>query len=432
MKAPTTHPLRSRHHGIDTGPIARGLISFLLLIGLVIVARQGLAAWIAGKDSLIAFRQAQHWDPSDPDYPERYALKLAADTPGVDPLEVVRSLEKATRLGPRRADLWASLGSALESAGRDRDAVDAYERARTLFPKSPEINWEFANLLIRMDEKSSAVAPLRQTILGDPALRTGAFDLAWRAQFPPDRILEFIPASQEIDSAYLDYLVRTGRFDAAASVWDRLLASPISFDLDAAFRYFDALLYDHRVDALTAMWRDLARHESARIHWRPDEVNLIMNGSFEEPVLNGGFDWRMPAIDGATAGFDRSIAYHGSRSLFVRFDGTRNIDFGHVVQYVRVQPHTSYHFLAYARAEGITTDSGPRIAVYDAFNREALSMETENLVGTINWREEELEFRTGPETNLIVVQVARHPSRKLDSQIAGTLWLDDFSLTATR
>jgi hypothetical protein len=103
-----------------------------------------------------------------------------------------------------------------------------------------------------------------------------------------------------------------------------------------------------------------------------------------------------------------------------------------VVQYVEVDPNTPYRFIAYARSEEITTDQGPRIAVYDAFDRAALSLETDNLMGTSAWQEQKLEFRTGPKTQLLIVQIVRPPSRKFDNQIAGTLWLDDFSLTAIR
>ena len=425
-------PAEINHRPSWPSLIARGLLSLFLVGCLVEVAKQTVAAWYAEKESPDAIRQAQHWDPSNAEYPERLAFTLAANSTGVDWRDIVPLLEKATRLGPRRADLWASLGSALESAGRDSDAARAYERALELFPQSPQISWEFANLLIGTGQEPRAVALLRQASLGDPSLRTGIFDLAWRARIPRDQIQDIIPAQQEILSAYLDYLVRTGRLDAAAGVWDRLLASPKSFDLDAAFRYFDALIYDHRIDALPAVWRDLARHDPARIHWQPGNADLIVNGGFEDPILNGGFDWRTPASDGAHTGFDTTFAYKGARSLFLRFDGTRNLDFGHIVQYVSIRPHTSYRFLAHVRAEGITTDSGPHIAIYDAVDRKALALETEDLLGSMDWREQRLEFRTGPQTNLIVVQVTRHPSRKLDNLISGTLWLDDFSLTEIR
>jgi hypothetical protein len=432
MEIAAVHPPDARQRTNALGIVVRGLLSLLLVACLIEIAREAVAARSAENNSLAGLYRARHWDPSNPTYPAQLALSLAANSPGADPREVVRLLEESTRLGPRRADTWASLGGGLESAGMVSDAVGAYERALDFFPKSPEINWEFANLLIRAGEESRALAPLRQAIIGDPSLWIGAFDLAWRAGIPHGQILGIIPVHPGILSAYLDYLVRTNRLDAAASVWNRLVASAESFDLDAAFRYFDALFYDHRVDQLTSVWADLSRHEPARIHWQPGSVNLFMNGGFEDPLVNGGFDWRTAVVEGATIGFDTLSAHSGTRSLLVRFDGTRNLDFGHLLQYVSVKPDTSYRFLAYLRAEGITTDSGPRIAIYDAFDRKALSLTTENLLGSTDWRKQSLAFHTGPHTSLIVVQVVRPPSRKIDNRIAGTLWLDDFTLTAVR
>jgi tetratricopeptide (TPR) repeat protein len=432
METAAARPPGTHQRATGLGLLVRGLLSLLLVACLVEVAREALAVRSAKNNSLAGLYSARRWDPSNPTYPVQLALSLTENSLSSNPREVIGLLEEAARLGPRRADTWASLGGGLESVGKVSNAVGAYERALEFFPKSPEINWEFANLLIRAGEESKALAPLRQAILGDPSLRTGAFDLVWRAGIPPDQILGIIPVRQEILSAYLDYLVQTHRLDAAASVWGRLLASPESFDLDAAFRYFDALFHDHRVDSLATVWAGLLRHEPARIHWQPGNANLITNGGFEDPPVNGGFDWRTPGIEGADIRIDESVVHSGTRSLLLHFEGTRNLDFGHVAQYVSVNPDTSYRFLAYARAEGITTNSGPRIAIYDAFDRKALSLETENLLGSTDWREQQLAFHTGPQTNLIVVQVVRPPSRKIDNRIAGTLWLDDFSLTVVR
>jgi hypothetical protein len=408
--------------------VLRVAISLLLVTCLALVARGIIASWFAETKSIAGFRHAREWDPSNPDYEVQLALLLAANpSSSSDPSEIVRLLQDATRLGPQRADTWASLGGALESAGNISRAEEAYARALELFPRSPEINWEYANLLIRAGEESKAIEPLRQTILSDSSLRAPAFDLAWRAGIPREQILGMIPARQEVLSAYLDFLVRTHRLDAAASAWQRLLASP---DLDAAFRYFDALLDGHRVDTLTTVWADLARHDATRIHWQPGNANLIVNGGFEYAILNGGFDWRTPAVEGATVTLDASVVHNGMHSLCVTFDGSRNLDFGHVAQYVPVKPDTSYQFVAYVRSKAITTESGPRLAIYDAFDRRALSLETDNLQGNTDWVAQNLTFRTNAATRLIVVQVVRPPSGKIDNRISGTLRLDDVSLTA--
>jgi hypothetical protein len=394
------------------------------------VAREGVGAWLAREGTFEGTRRAESWDQANPEYPAQLAHLLAANMESADPREMVRDLEDATTRGPRRAINWANLGEAYELAERIQDAMRAYERAAELFPKSPQINWQFANFLIRTGNLSDAVTPLREAILGDPELRIGAFDIAWRAGMPSAQVLDVVADRQDILSAYLDYLVQTKRLDAAVDVWSRLQASPEPFDLDAAFRYFDALMLDRRVDALLPVWSDLARREPARIHWRPGEANLILDGGFEDAILNGGFGWRIAPIDGAAVSIDSRIAHGGARSLAIRFDGKHNLGFGNVVQFVAVEPLRSYRFLAYVRAQGITTDSGPRIAVYDPLDRAALSLETENILGTTGWTEQQLAFRTGPETRLIVVQIVRPPSRKLDNQIVGTLWLDDVSLAA--
>jgi tetratricopeptide (TPR) repeat protein len=409
---------------------ARGVIAFFLLFCIVQVARETVASWLAGRNSLEAIARAERWDPSNPDYPAQFARTLAASSSDADPREVAASFAAATRLGPHRADNWAAFGESLELEGNIPGATLAWERALELFPRSPAISWQFANFLIRSGESAKAASPLRTTMLGDPELRTGAFDLAWRAGMPRDEILKIIPARQDILSAYLDYLDATGRLDASAGAWKLLLALPEPVDIDAAFRYFDALLSAHRLDELSAMWSRLAHHEADRIHWRPDATNRITNGGFEEHLSGGGFGWRATAIDGADISFDTATFHDGSQSLFIHFDGKHNLDFGHLGQYVLVSPNTHYRFSAFMRSEGITTDSGPRIAIYDAFDRAALALETENITGTSAWREQALDFRTGPNTRILFVQVVRQPSHKLDNQIAGTVWLDDFSLTA--
>jgi hypothetical protein len=267
-------------------------------------------------------------------------------------------------------------------------------------------------------------------IESDPSLRIGAFDLAWRAGISRDQILAALPAREDILSAYLDYLDATGRLDTAGDVWKRVLTIPEAINFDAAYRYFDALLYAHRADELAQVWASVASRDPDKIRWQPDAANRIMNGGFEDPIVNGGFSWRIAPIEGADASLDTEIVHDGSRSLLVHFDGQHNLQFGNVVQYVAAQPDTRYRLAAYTRSEGITTDSGPRIAVYDAYDRAALAVETGSVMATTSWQEQRLEFRTGPKTRLLVVQVVRPPSRKLDNRIAGSLWLDDFSLTA--
>ncbi|HKS82976.1 MAG TPA: tetratricopeptide repeat protein [Candidatus Acidoferrales bacterium] len=417
-------------HGGALKRIVQALMALYLVMCLAGAIRAEIAAWCAHEGTIDGYRKAESWDPANPAYPAAMARLRGARLETADARLMAGELEAATRLGTNRAFEWANLAEAYDRQGRTADAKKAYSRALGIFPKSPEINWDLANYLIRNGDVRGALAPLREALLGDESLRDGGFDVAWRAGADQVAILGMIPDRQDMLSAYLDYLVKTQRLNAAAEVWGRLAGSPEEIDKDAGFRYFDALRDAHRVDGMWTVWTDLAKHDRAKIHWTAGEANLIQNGSFEQPIVNGGFGWRVVPLEGAEIRVDMTEAQEGSRSLEIEFEGKENLEFGNVVQYVGVKPDTAYQFRAYAQRERITTDSGPRIAIYDPYDRAALSVETENLTGTAGWEEQSLDFRTGPKTQMIVVQVARPASKKLDNRIAGTIWLDDFSLTA--
>jgi len=101
-----------------------------------------------------------------------------------------------------------------------------------------------------------------------------------------------------------------------------------------------------------------------------------------------------------------------------------------LLQYVLVRPNTRYRFSGYIRTDAITTDSGPRFQIFDAYDPGKMLAATENAIGTSGWTEQRLEFRTPLNTRLIVVRVARPPSSKFDNKIRGTTWVDKLSLRA--
>jgi hypothetical protein len=127
---------------------------------------------------------------------------------------------------------------------------------------------------------------------------------------------------------------------------------------------------------------------------------------------------------------DTSTYRSPSHSLLIQFTGKRNMDYGHLYQFVKVSPGRSYSLQAFAKTENITTDSGPRLEVYDFYDPTALDTVSENFIGTTTgWEPILLDFKTGPKTELIVVRIRRLPSRKFDNLIAGKFWLDDVRLT---
>ncbi|MGB8524141.1 MAG: tetratricopeptide repeat protein [Candidatus Acidiferrales bacterium] len=394
-----------------------------LLYCMYLVTRRAVGAWYFRKHSPQDIQTAIKWDPGNPEYYDALAT-LTHLYSTANPADVVRLNEKAVQLSPYNADYWADLGAAYEWAGRNNDALRAFTRARTLFPNSPQINWKAANFYVRTRRTSEALAALQKVLLEDGTKERQVFVLAVNATNDNQEILDqMLPPHAPVIIDYLNFQIETGRMEAADRTWAALLELKLPFDLARSFPYLDALVQRRDVERLTTAWAVLCSRFPQEVCARESSPNLITNGDFAFAPLNGGLDWRVIPIQGAAVSEDPSVGVTGSKSLRIDFDGKQNLEYGHVLQYVPVAPNTAYKFSGHMRAQGITTDSGPRFEVLDAYDPSKLFVSTENVTGTSDWSAHQLEFKTGADTRLLIVKIARPASHKFDDQLAGTIWI---------
>jgi len=404
-------------------------LALCLLFCIYLVGRRGIADWYFRQESPTSVQAALQWERDNPQYYDALGtLTHLYGTPkNLD--ASVAFYESAKRLSPYDAHFWSDLGSAYDWAGRTNDALSAFKRALRLFPNSPEINWRFANFAFRTHRIPEALAALRVVLVGNIPAHRDVFRLAVSATRDNRAILQMLPPQASVFFDYLNFEMEAGNVTTAEQVWLRLLQLKLPFDLRQAFPYLDALIQRREPGRLVAAWSALAERFPAQIGPLVNNFNLVANGGFEHDILDGGFDWRIVPVDGAVVSMDFQDAFEGARALRLEFNGKRNLDYGHVLQYVAVQPNTQYRFSGTLRMKGISTDSGPRFQVFDAFDMGKLFVSTENTVGTSGWSSQHLEFKTKADTRLLIVRVARPPSQKLDNQISGTVWVDRVSLT---
>jgi len=143
-------------------------------------------------------------------------------------------------------------------------------------------------------------------------------------------------------------------------------------------------------------------------------------------ILNGGFDWMHQKVNGVSLNLDPSETHSGTHSLRITVDGPGIEDAG-VRQMVPVEPNARYEFSAFYKAQEMDGAGGPEFAIQDLYRETPLFM-SEQLRDSDVWKSEGGGFVTGPETNLIVVRIARVPA---GSPIRGKLWIDDFKLVRT-
>jgi hypothetical protein len=387
-----------------------------------------VAAWYFRKGAPEAIQTAMKWDPANPEYYDALGTLMHLYGDVANSAEIVRLYESATRLSPHAAQFWADLGAGYDWAGRSNDALKALQRAQRLFPNSPEINWKLANFYVRAGKAPEALSTLRMVLLEDGTAGRRVFTLASNATRDREAILQMLPLEAPIFLDYLNFRMERGDIAGAEEVWARILQLNLPFDLPEAFPYLDALIQHKETGQLEEAWSELSRRFPEQIRRPVPDSNLVTNGNFEFDILNGGFDWRITPAEGAVVSLDAAGAFEGAGALQIKFDGSRNLDYGHVFQYVPVRPNARYRFSGSMRVQGITTDSGPRFQIFDAYNMANLFVSTENLVGTSGWSKQSAQFTTRPDTHLLVVRVARPLSSKFDNQIAGIARISGVSL----
>ncbi len=386
--------------------------------------------WQAGRGTEESLARAMRFDRRNGAHVAARARLLQSSMQGGSAGEAVRLWEEAVALNPRRAEWWVELGGAYEWSGRSEEALQALQNAKGLFPRGTEVNWKLGNFYLRSERHVQAQQALREVVQDDPAMRRGVFDLAWRAGYEEETILDAIVGDEPgARIAYLDFLVETKRVQAAKRVWGRLLEQGLRVPQREAFSYLDALIQEGEAEELRGAWSAVEGEQEDRPPTRDGESE-ITNGSFEQRIMNGGCDWRVLPAEGVFVSLDAAERFDGARALRVEFDGKSNLAYSHVLQFVPVRQNTRYRLSAYLRTREMTSNSGPRLEVYDNASRERLFVSTEDILGTTGWVPWTVEFQTGSETRIVAVRLARPASNSLDGRIRGTVWIDQVSLRA--
>jgi hypothetical protein len=342
---------------------------------------------------------------------------LSPPAPSGGGLAAVEANVVADSASPYR---WCELAEAQADAGRPRQAARTIRRALELGPGLPQIHMRAANLYFRLDDAQAAVRECARVLAIVPdydAVVFGSFD---RFGVPAIDALGSIRHDRRAMAAYLERLVAAGRMEDAAEAWragggrDFASATLVS-------RYLDALLARRRYADAIALWRAYDRAGAAA---PPDH---LCNGDFEREPIPAAFDWRTPAAaPGVRVARDRR-ARSGAWSLRIDFPGDENLDYRGPFQDA-VLAAGVYEVSAWVRAQEITTDQGPYLAVVRAEDGAPL-LETAMIRGSSEWSEVRGRFRVALGPQLCRVQLRRHPSRKIDCKIGGGVWLDAVRLT---
>lgn len=373
-------------------------------------------------------RLATRLDPDDSNYHLELGRIYQYSLTDIDPSRAIAELKLAAEKSPFDAQPWLDLGAAQELAGRVDDAEASLRRADYLAPRLPGFQWAIANFFLLHGDVDEALRHFRIVLAGTAQYDGIIFSTAWKAVGNGDEILaRLIPDEARAEVSYMYYLAGQKKPADAQRVWQRLVASHEGFSARDVEPYIEILLNFRMPDEAYNDWMDLQKRGLVAPPSEPGNLNY--NGDFENDISNFGFGWKFFPPPGLYIGLDSTTFHSGGRSVFIRFPGKENYLFRNVCEDVKVSPRESYRVRGFMRTEGITTDSGPRLEVYDPYNMKALDVYSNQLLGTnAAWTLLSFGFTTKPETRVVDLCVSRFPSEKLDSLISGKVWVDDVSL----
>jgi hypothetical protein len=343
------------------------------------------------------------------------------------------------------------LASAYQVLGDTLNQTSALEHAIQADSMTPDVAWQAANLYLVQGENEKALREFRVVLANDSPMASAAIQFCWRIEPDVDALLrDVVPPRSDAYIAFLALLqddvnrlrrpppadaeplspeqVRNreaqinDETDATFKVWSALMQSQQAFERRYAYQYFEFLIRQKAVDHAVMVWQQTA-NTFGLTSYLPSSNNLIVNGSFNLAVLNGGLDWHYQKQDSVRLTLDPNNAHSGRTSLAISFDGPGVVDAG-VYQFIAVQPNTTYNFSGYYKNDEMEGAGGPHFTIQDMYSQ-AVYYQSDELKDAGFWKSVDGEFTTDSDCKLLVLHVRRLPER---SPIRGKLWIDDLQL----
>jgi len=371
---------------------------------------------------------ATQLEPGNAQYLEQVALYHELNLQERDQSTAADYLQRAAQIDPRSVRPWLELAALDEERGDFSAAKRAYEMAQSDFPISPDVAWRHGSFLLRRDDLSAGFAALRRAIDKDPSLEASALAESWTVDPSADSIADAVlPQKTAYYVRAIRYFLLRKQTGAALVMWTRLLKLNQPIAMRDSIDLIDDLIGEGRISEAHQVWRDALRRSA----WPDDgsDASVLFNGGFEHDFLNGGFDWHELPFSGASYDLDSSVRRSGHQSLRITFNGTANIDFQNIFQYVYVASRQRYRFLAYLRTEGIAAGAGIQFDIFDPHDPKELQVLTGALTDTTGWTPLRVDFESSADTQMLEILLRCAPGPAFDNRLRGIVWVDDVSLT---
>ncbi|MBZ5628079.1 MAG: tetratricopeptide repeat protein [Acidobacteriia bacterium] len=345
------------------------------------------------------------------------------DVPGSIPL-----LQRALSLDPHHARYWLDLGLAYQYTGDAAAQRNAIDQAVRYDAHDPDIAWEAGNFYLVAGDTDRALPLFHNALEGDTSRKNLARAILLTLRATNNDFARVVNQVLPRDPAhyfdFVDLLINAHQYEAADMVWSRAVGLGQHIPVRFAARYLASLVQRNNSTRARSAWNDLAKLDPELQPYAYSADNLVVNGRFENNILNVGFDWYYMRNENAALEVDNSTIHGGTHALLITFNGQPVGDIG-LRQIVPVDGDQCYEFSAFMRTSELESVGGPRFSLQDVKTARAYVL-TEDMTGTHGWEERRQTFRTEPGSHFLELKIVRD---RPNTAIRGRAWADDLRLT---
>lgn len=405
----------------------------IIIAVLMIIAGYFAVNWTFGNmiashaDSKELAEMAIQMAPNDP---QAYYSLAYLDEKSFAPEDLPLALanyEKAVSVSPNDYRLWISLGKIREQTGDQKGAIAALRKATELAPNYSQVHWLLGNQLLRQGNDEEAYSEIRKAVEGNPTYANPAVNMTWQV-FEGDVavISRKIGDSVAIKAALAPFLAKQKRFDEALNFWNSIPAEEKSTTYKSSGEALLAVFTEAK------SFRQVLELQKQLNPANGENFNIgaIYNGDFEKNVKPTGasiFDWQVSEGQQPVISLDPSQKHGGERSMIILFNSNTGQENRNVQQTVVVESGKSYKFEAFYRSD-LKATSGLKWEIVDAADSRVLASTDEISMNAANWTALNADFTASPNTQAVIVRLARVPCKQNICPISGKVWFDDLSL----
>ena len=444
-------PIKNGCLTLNTGTLFRRILVSAVILALVAPAvYRGYRIFRADRivrteQTFESYSRALQYDPGNATLWWRRGRLRHYSVKSADLSQAISDYRVALSLNPRLSRAWLDLADCYEQTQRYEKAEAALNNALLTHTYSPLARWQAGNFFLRRGNLPRMYDCFKMAIEYDPEKLGIATETAWKADTDHAAILQkLVPDKLSENLRYFDFLLSRDELDLARVAWERALRNDIptevEFKASSSFRYIDRLLVKNRVEEAERVWDEALQkagsglRDTRIITQEPragasGPLNLVWNGSFENEILQGGFDWRFPDMQDVQFASDLNNCMQGLKCLRVTFGGT-NIRFSHLSQIIPIPAPGNYELEFCFRTEGLTTDKTPYLSIQGYPEASGASLRTSQFPENAGWGRKSYPFLVKENCKAIQLILQRDPSSKFDNLIKGSLWLDAISIHA--